>query len=175
MIPESLTSSTPETQGYRLSHTMLRVSNPERSLRFYRELMGMSLIFTLNTGPFTVYYLGYPGPDDHSAVDIANTMSSRTGLLELVHVPETNIDDASKGDEKLDEPAVKGFGHLGFYVPDVEGALKRAEESGYTVVKSLDNISITTMDLPESLSGVPFHSAFLQAFSQIGFIRDPDG
>jgi lactoylglutathione lyase len=155
---------------------MLRISNPESSLRFYTELMGMSLIFTLNTGPFVVYYLAYPGPDDQSPADIANTMPSRAGLLELVYVPPKNRRQGSADDgQLLGQPAFVGFGHLGFYVPSVAEALGRAEAGGYTVVKNLSDLSATTLDLPESVSDIPFHPGFLASFSQVGFIRDPDG
>jgi lactoylglutathione lyase len=176
VVAESLTPPTPATQGYRLQHAMLRISNPESSLRFYTELMGMSLIFTLNTGPFVVYYLAYPGPDDQSPADIANTMPSRAGLLELVYVPPKARGQGSADDSPLlGQPACVGFGHLGFYVPSVAEALRRAEAGGYTVVKNLSDLSATTLDLPESVSDIPFHPGFLASFSQVGFIRDPDG
>jgi len=154
---------------------MLRISNPDNSLRFYTEFMGMSLIYTLNTGPFIVYYLGYPGPDDQSPADIANTMPSRAGLLELIYVPHKNRPQGTEDDGEMGKARFSGFGHLGFYVPSVQEALKRAESCGYTIVKNLSELSVTALDLPESLSDTPFHKGFLPIFSQIGFIRDPDG
>ncbi|KIW73732.1 hypothetical protein PV04_01826 [Phialophora macrospora] len=175
VVAGTLTPPTSATQGYRLHHAMLRISNPESSLRFYTKFMGMSLIFTLNTGPLIVYYLGYPGPDDQSPADIANTMPSRAGLLELVHVPPENRRQGTADDGQIGRAAVVGFGHLGFYVPNVAEALKRAEAGGYTVVKNLNDLSATALDLPESVSVIPFHPGFIASFSQVGFIRDPDG
>ena len=44
---------------------MLRIRDPQESLHFYIDLMGMRTVFTMNTGPFTIYYLGYPQTDEH--------------------------------------------------------------------------------------------------------------
>ena len=170
-ISEALTPATLFTQGSRLHHVMLRVSNPERSLRFYSDFLGMSLIFKLDAGPFTVYYLGYPAPDDGNPADLAKGMASRTGFLELVYVHPQNVEH----EIPPIIPAVVGFGHLGWYVADVEGTLNRARDHGYTVVKNNSNLSITTMDLPKSVAATPCCAPFLASFAQIGFIRDPDG
>lgn len=51
--------STDLAAGMKLHHIMMRIRDPERSLHFYRDL-GMRLVWTLSTGPFTVYYLGFP-------------------------------------------------------------------------------------------------------------------
>ncbi|KIV89136.1 lactoylglutathione lyase [Exophiala mesophila] len=170
-IPETLTPVTPATQGSRLHHAMLRISDPERSLHFYTDFLGMSLIFKLDTGPFTVYYLGYPDPDDQTPADLAKGMASRTGFLELVYVHL----QSSKQEVPPIIPATVGFGHLGWYVADVEETLKRAQENGYIVVKDKSNLSITTMDLPKGVAATPCCAPFLASFAQIGFIRDPDG
>ena len=54
-----LPESSPTT-GYKLNHFMLRIRDPSRSLHFYTTLLGMRTVFTMNAGPFTLYYLGYP-------------------------------------------------------------------------------------------------------------------
>ena len=50
--------SSPETSAFRLNHLMLRIKNPEDSLRFYNDCFGLHTIFIFNTGPWTIYYLG---------------------------------------------------------------------------------------------------------------------
>lgn len=174
-IAESLTPATPATQGYWLNHTMLRISNVGDSLRFYIDFMGMSLIFTLNAGPFVVYYLGYPAPGDKSPADMAQFMSSRSGLLELVNIPIEHRDTHGMDGSPNGQSAYAGFGHLGFYVPNVGEAVNRAVANGYTVVKKLDDLSARVLDLPNVACNTPFHPAFLATFSQVAFIRDPDG
>ncbi|KEF51207.1 uncharacterized protein A1O9_12710 [Exophiala aquamarina CBS 119918] len=153
---------------------MLHISDPSQSFRFYIDFMGMSLIFTLNTGPFVVYYLAYPGQNDRSPADIAKSMSSRAGLLELVHVPrsERNEGFSGLGDHTF---LNRGFGHLGFCVPSVEETLKRARSEGWTVLKATNDVSLNAMDLSESRTSTPLHPDFLVSFRQVGFISDPDG
>ena len=175
MIAESLTTATAATQGYRLNHTMLQISNIESSLRFYIDFMGMSLIFKLDAGPFAVHYLGYPAPGDKSPADIAQSMSSRAGLLELVSVPNEYRHTHETARSPNGQSDYTGFGHLGFYVPNVDETVNRAELKGYTVVKKSDSLSATALDLSNAAANTPFHPTFLASFSQVAFIRDPDG
>src|SRR5690348_5897568 len=70
----------PDTSGFRLNHLMLRIKNPERSLRFYNDCLGLHTIFIFNTGPWTIYYLG---PRECSIADLGTSK----GLLELYHIP----------------------------------------------------------------------------------------
>ncbi|EEU33444.1 uncharacterized protein NECHADRAFT_9125, partial [Fusarium vanettenii 77-13-4] len=138
---DALATSNGAGTGYRLGHTMLRITDPEQSLKFYSELLGMSLFFQWNTGPMTVYYLGYATPEDKTPSDIFGSMSSRSGLLELVHV-HGNQEKSSEGasSSPVYDPAVRsvkasGFGHLGFLVPSPRSALERAQKLGYVVLK----------------------------------------
>lgn len=48
----------PATAEYRLNHLMLRIKDPEKSLRFYNDCFGLHVIFIFNVGPWTIYYLG---------------------------------------------------------------------------------------------------------------------
>jgi lactoylglutathione lyase len=150
---------------------MLYITDPEASLRFYRNYMGMSLVFAQNTGPFTIFYLAYPSLGDVAPADIARSMASRSGLLELVHVHST--DDMTAGDMS---DRCGGFGHIGFVVPDVTRALQRARDAGYHVSGSVEDTSKGKMPgLPTSLTNETFSPGFARAFSQLGFVRDPDG
>ncbi len=38
----------PQTQGFRLNHTMLRVKDPERALAFYSKVFGMQVLRRLD-------------------------------------------------------------------------------------------------------------------------------
>jgi lactoylglutathione lyase len=50
--------SSPSTAGYVLNHMMMRVKDAEKSLKFYCDCLGLHVVFILNAGPFTIYYLG---------------------------------------------------------------------------------------------------------------------
>ena len=53
----------------RMLHTMIRVGDLERSLRFYCEVLGMQLLRRTDypSGRFTLAFVGY-GPEDRQAV-----------------------------------------------------------------------------------------------------------
>lgn len=48
----------PSTAEYQLNHMMIRIKDPEKSMKFYCDCLGMHVIFIFNAGPFTIYYLG---------------------------------------------------------------------------------------------------------------------
>lgn len=56
----------------RLLHTMLRVGNLERSLRFYCEVLGMKLLRQKEypTGEFTLAFIGYGDEADHTVIEL---------------------------------------------------------------------------------------------------------
>jgi catechol 2,3-dioxygenase-like lactoylglutathione lyase family enzyme len=61
--PEAQTS---DLTTYRLNHTMIRVKDPEKSISFYRSIMGMSLLKTIENpnNKFNLYFLGYRHGDE---------------------------------------------------------------------------------------------------------------
>ncbi|OQD72949.1 hypothetical protein PENDEC_c018G00664 [Penicillium decumbens] len=107
------------TANYRLNHLAIRIKDPSRSLHFYVDLLGMRVIFTMNAGPFTIYYLGHPPPETNldewaKSTSQIPVMTRTSGLLELYHV---------HGSENVATDDVPGFAHLGFTVPDGVGAV----------------------------------------------------
>src|SRR6185503_9647333 len=76
----------------RILHTMLRVGNLERSLRFYTEVLGMRLLRRRDfpEGKFTLAFVGY-GDESEGAV------------LELTHNGDIaiEVDDAAKACEEV--------------------------------------------------------------------------
>lgn len=56
----------------RMLHTMLRVSNFQRSIRFYTEVMGMKLLRTLeqNDDDYTLAFLGYGGEEETCVLEL---------------------------------------------------------------------------------------------------------
>ena len=97
----------------RLLHTMLRVGDLERSLQFYTEVLGMSLIHTRHypQGRFTLAFVGYGDESDST-------------VLELTHNWDTDTYDL--GD---------AYGHIAIEVDDVYQACETIRERGGRIVR----------------------------------------
>ena len=157
-ILEGNMTHSPETKGFVFNQTMLRIKDPARSLAFYAEVMGMTLLKKLDFPDmeFTLYFLGYIRPEDNPIPEDAFERTEYTfgqkALLELTHNWGTESDDSFAGYHSgNDNP--RGFGHIGMSVPDVENACARFEKLGVEFVKRLDD---------GKMKG-------------IAFIKDPDG
>jgi lactoylglutathione lyase len=128
-----------ETEGFTLNQTMLRVRDPEASLAFYRDVLGMSLLQRLDfvEMQFSLYFLAYLKDGETVPVDPAERarwIFTRETTLELTHNWGTESDAAFAGYHNGNaEP--RGFGHLGISVPDVEAACARFDELGVPFVK----------------------------------------
>ncbi|KAK8919597.1 Lactoylglutathione lyase [Metarhizium anisopliae] len=116
---ETIKETDPNT--YRMNHTMIRVKDAEKSLKFYQEVMGMTLIKTAENeaAGFNLYFLGYPGAQ-HTA------QANREGLLELTWNYGTEKDANFKYHNGNDEP--QGFGHICVSVDDLDAACQRFED-----------------------------------------------
>lgn len=85
-LEETKDIKTTETSSYRFNHSMIRVKNAEESLRFYQEVMGMTLLRTLENkdNSFNLYFLGYPGDYDYkNSANGVNPVAGKEGILEL--------------------------------------------------------------------------------------------
>ena len=142
------------TDGFVFNQTMLRIADPKRSLDFYTRVMGMTLLKRLDFADmkFSLYFLT-AGEDftDISDDDEARTQQTfgRPAMLELTH----NWDDTPEtADYHNGNSEPKGFGHIGFHVPDLQAACERFEELGVPFQKRPDD----------------------GAMKGIAFIKDPD-
>jgi len=97
----------------RLLHTMLRVGDMQRSVRFYTEVLGMKVLRTTDR-PEQKYSLTFVGYDDEE----------RATVLELTY---------NYGVGRYDLGG--GFGHIAIGVPDVKGACERVRSSGGKVTR----------------------------------------
>lgn len=97
----------------RLLHTMLRVGDLDRSLRFYTEVLGMQLLRRQDypEGQFTLAFVGYGPEFDHT-------------VLELTF--NWGVDGYDKGD---------GFGHIAVEVDDIYRSVEDIRASGGNVIR----------------------------------------
>ncbi len=127
------------TRDYVMNQTMLRIKDPQKSVAFYREALGMTLIqqFDFPEMAFSLYFMGYPGPDmPEDPAQRAKWLFEQPALLELTHNHGTEQEDMTyhNGNE---EP--RGFGHIGISVPDVYAACERFESMGVKFIKRPDD------------------------------------
>lgn len=127
---EGIKETDPST--YRFNHTMIRVKDHSKSLRFYQDILGMSLLRTSESpsSGFNLYFLGYvPGANND-----VNTKPLE-GVLELTWNYGTEKDEGFHYHNGNSEP--QGFGHLAISVDDLDAACQRLEEKGVSWKKRL--------------------------------------
>jgi lactoylglutathione lyase len=97
----------------RILHTMLRVGDLERSLRFYTEVLGMRLLrrHDYPEGRFTLAFVGYGAESD-------------TAVLELTHNWDTAAYELGNG-----------YGHVALEVEDAAAACAAIKARGGKVVR----------------------------------------
>ena len=127
-------------------HTMVRISDVDKSLTFYRDLLGMREVrrHEDEKGRYTLIFLAAPE-------DEGRAKEERAPLLELTF----NWDPEAYGEGR-------NFGHLAFAVDDIYATCDKLMKAGVTInrpprdghmafVRSPDNISIELLQKGESL------------------------
>jgi lactoylglutathione lyase len=130
-VAETESVKTTDTQTYRMNHTMIRIKDPERSLKFYQEVMGMAILRTSESkeASFTNFFLGYPRSRGvPTTSDATNPCAVREGLLELTWNHGTEEQEGQVYHNGNDEP--QGFGHI---CMSLLTPLSRADISGISV------------------------------------------
>jgi lactoylglutathione lyase len=94
-------------------HTMLRVGNLDRSVKFYTEVLGMKLLRTTDRPEqkYSLAFVGYDGED-------------KTAVIELTY---------NYGVDKYDLGS--GYGHIALEMPDVAKACAAVKAKGGTVTR----------------------------------------
>ena len=120
-------------------HTMVRVTDIEHSLRFYRDALGLVELSRQDVprGRFTLVFLAAPG-DEKAQVELTYNW------------------------DREPYPAGRNFGHLAYAVDDIYAACRRLMDYGVIInrpprdghmafVRSPDNISIELLQKGDSL------------------------
>ena len=148
-----MSADTP-TKDFVMNQTMLRIKDPQKSLDFYQQVLGMQLLeqFDFPEMDFSLYFVGYPqGPIPKDKAERAKWVFEQPALLELTHNYGTEAQAEFSYHNGNEEP--RGFGHIGISVPDVYAACQRFEEMQVDFVKRPDE---------GNMKG-------------LAFVKDPDG
>ncbi len=126
-------------------HTMVRISDVEASLRFYRDALGLELLSERKNeaGRFTLIFLAAPG-DTSAQVELTYNWPAADGTAEHY-------------------TGGRNFGHLAYAVDDIYAACARLAEHGVTInrpprdgrmafVRSPDGISVELLQAGPALA-----------------------
>jgi catechol 2,3-dioxygenase-like lactoylglutathione lyase family enzyme len=106
----------------------LHVADLERSLHFYRDLLGFEVVFQWNPqAPYIATLVGYPEPDLHAAVLRAPGSDL---LLELSQFRRLRLEpvDAAR--------ALPGTAHIGFTISNLDEAYRQLTGHGVSSVSA---------------------------------------
>lgn len=97
----------------RLIHTMLRVGNLQRSIDFYTQVLGMSLLRTSENPEYkyTVAFVGYGSNPDHAELELTFNWG---------------VDHYDMG---------SAYGHIALAVPDAKAACDKIRAAGGNVTR----------------------------------------
>ena len=119
----------------RILHTMLRVGDLKRSIRFYTEVLGMQLLRKKDypDGKFTLAFIGY-GDESENAV------------IELTYNWDTDSYDLGNG-----------YGHIALEVDDVYEATEAIRKCGGKILRDAGpmNAGTTIISFVEDPDGYP--------------------
>ena len=126
----------------RYLHTMVRVTDLETSLRFYRDALGLDVIRTHESpaGRYTLVYLAAPGQ------------------------PEAQVELTFNWDPEV-YTGGRNFGHIAYEVEDIHATCQRLVDHGVTIlrpprdgrmafVRSPDQISVELLQAGAALTPV---------------------
>jgi lactoylglutathione lyase len=101
-----------DTAGMRMLHTMIRVLDLDKSLDFYCNQLGMTLLRKKDylSGRFTLAFVGYGGEEEHT-------------VLELTH----------NWDQKEPYALGNAFGHVALAVRDIYKTCERLGKAGVKI------------------------------------------
>eukprot|EP01138_Halocafeteria_seosinensis_P008164 gb/GECG01008344.1/.p1 GENE.gb/GECG01008344.1/~~gb/GECG01008344.1/.p1 ORF type:complete len:340 (+),score=48.11 gb/GECG01008344.1/:1-1020(+) len=134
------------THKWELTQIMLRIKDPAKTVPFYQNNFGMTLVHKLDmpSANFSLYFLATLDEEEKKNWPEAGTDESRTAMkawdgcvLELTHNHGTENDPDFQYHNGNTEP--KGFGHIGFLTDDVYKSCEALEAAGVEFQKKPDD------------------------------------
>ncbi len=158
-----------ESRARALSHLAVHVADVERSLAFYRDLLGMEQL-----GYFVEYdqtvrdVVGYPDAVLKTAHVLIPNSDMYMEIIEFVRPQGTPVDP---------QPANPGTVHLGFFVDDLEATLQRLIEAGYSFHGTSRPVDIpaSLMDSRDAEGEAEGNWMHKLMGGKACYVEDPDG
>lgn len=97
----------------RIAHTMIRVVDLDKSIRFYTDILGMRLQRKQDfpEGRFTLAFVGYGDENDHASIELTHNW---------------DVESYQLGD---------AFGHIAIEVADVYVCVEQMRQAGAKIVR----------------------------------------
>jgi lactoylglutathione lyase len=117
-------------------HTMVRVTDVEKSLHFYRDLLGLKEMERRDheKGRFTLIFLAAPGDEERAK-------KGWTPMIELTH--NWDPENYTGG---------RNFGHLAYRVDNVYDACQRLMDGGVTINRPPRDGNMAFIRSPDGIS-----------------------
>ena len=111
----------------KILYTMVRVSDLDQSIKFYRDALGMTELRreTFTEGQFTLVFMGYGDDTSNPTVELTYNW----------------------GDNRYDHGT--GYGHIALGVSDIYGAMKRLSSMGVKVVRDAGEMTFAVDETGE--------------------------
>ena len=115
-------------------HTMVRVTDIEASLRFYRDALGLEVLSRKDNegGRFTLVFLAAPG-DSSAQVELTYNWPNADGSSETY-------------------TGGRNFGHLAYAVDDIYATCRRLQEHGVTILRPPRDGRMAFVRSPDQIS-----------------------
>jgi lactoylglutathione lyase len=113
----------------RYLHTMVRVSDVEKSLAFYRDALGLQVLreYSSEQGRFTLIYLAAPGDEQ--------------AQIELTHNWDPEVYTGGRN-----------FGHVAYAVDDIYATCQRLQQNGVTIARPPRDGRMAFVRSPDQIS-----------------------
>lgn len=120
----------------RYLHTMVRVSDIDAALGFYRDALGMEVVRRSDNeaGRYTLVFLAAPD-------DVEAARDAKAPLIELTY--NWDPEDYTGG---------RNFGHLAYEVDDIYATCARLQEAGITINRPPRDGNMAFVRSPEGIS-----------------------